>query len=209
MDLSAAKCGCNSALYILRMPGRNEDGSLRPTQGHDYYCDANGIGAFCPDFDIMEANTYAWQSTPHKCNAPSAKGFYDGCDGQGQCKQKAHEQGSYGPGKKLDTTKPFTAKMTFDWETHFTTELTQGNYTLTMNSDCSNYYPGIAGDLEHGMTIAMSSWGSVGTDMSWLDGATGCKEQCDSNPDLYISDIKITTGKKPAPKPLSIGDLTS
>ena len=71
-----------------------------------------------------------------------------------------------------------------------------------MNSDCSSYYPGIVGDLEAGMTIAISNWGDVGTDMSWLDGKTGCHEQCDNKGNLFISDIKVTTGGSgPGPTP--------
>ena len=203
VDLSQAKCGCNHALYLVRMPGKNQDGTVRPSEGNDYYCDANRVGGdYCPEFDVMEANTYAWQSTPHKCNAPSGKGWYDWCDGSGKCWQKAHDQGTYGPGKQLDTTKPFTSKTTFDASNYFTTELSQNGFKITMNSECGDYYPGIAGDLEAGMTIAISNWGGQGIDMSWLDGSTGCQEQCDNNGNLFISDIKITTGGSgPHPPP--------
>ena len=202
VDLSQGKCGCNLALYLVRMPGKNQDGSLRPSQLHDYYCDAQGYdGEYCPEFDIMEANQYAWQTTPHKCNAPSDKGWYDWCDHDGKCWQKAQAQGTYGPGKQIDTMKPFTAKIEFDASSHFTTTLTQNGFTLTMNSECGSYYPGIAGDLEAGMTIAISNWGDPGQSMSWLDGDTGCQEQCDNKGNLYVSDIKITTGGSGPPVP--------
>ena len=61
VDLSQAKCGCNNAFYLVKMPGKNRDGTLRPDQDHDYYCDANKVkGDYCPEFDIMEANKYAF-----------------------------------------------------------------------------------------------------------------------------------------------------
>ena len=93
VDLSSAGCSCNAALYLVSMPGRNPDGSPRKGPG-DYYCDGNNVGgSYCPEFDIMEANTYAFQATPHKCNRPSASGHYDSCDGAGSCWQKGQSTG--------------------------------------------------------------------------------------------------------------------
>ncbi len=49
----------------------------------------------------MEANKWAWASTPHKCDAPTDKGFYYGCDTGGQCQQNIYDQlawNGYGPG---------------------------------------------------------------------------------------------------------------
>ena len=33
--------------------------------------------------DIMEANTFAWHTTPHKCDPPAANMHYSYCDGGG------------------------------------------------------------------------------------------------------------------------------
>mgnify|MGYP003695146441 FL=1 len=89
MDLSQAGCGCNAALYLISMPGYKQDGSPDPSQGGDYYCDANQVGGvWCPEMDIMEANTYAWHMTPHTCDSPSGKHYYH-CD-QGGCGKAIH-----------------------------------------------------------------------------------------------------------------------
>lgn len=60
--------------------------------------------------------------------------------------------------------------------------------------DCSGYYPDIAQDLEDGMVITLSMWGSDYGTMSWLDGDTGCQGGCWNQPTVYISDLKVTTG---------------
>jgi len=81
VDLSTSGCSCNAAFYLVSMPGKDWNGNPDPSQGHDYYCDANQVGGvWCPEFDIMEANTYAWHSTPHKCDSPNDKGHYSNCD---------------------------------------------------------------------------------------------------------------------------------
>ena len=36
-DLSEAHCGCDAALYLVRMPATKEDGTSNPTDGY-YYC---------------------------------------------------------------------------------------------------------------------------------------------------------------------------
>lgn len=60
VDMSPIDCGCNAALYLVRAPARDWDGTDETTDGF-YYCDAQGVGgAYCPEFDIMEANKYAW-----------------------------------------------------------------------------------------------------------------------------------------------------
>ena len=40
---------------------------------------------------MMEANTYAWHSTPHKCDSPTDKGHYNNCDRGGSVFQVAHQ----------------------------------------------------------------------------------------------------------------------
>ena len=142
----------------------------------------------------MEANKFAFQATPHKCNNPRDKGWYDWCDGRGSCFQKAHESGYYGPGKEIDTNLPFTVKMTFGWDDNFTTQLIQYGKVLTLDkADCSGYYSQVAKDLEEGMVFALSMWGSDYETLSWLDGSTGCQGSCDNEPSVYINDLKITT----------------
>ena len=81
VDLSHHECGCIAAFYLISMPGKRDDGSLWMETDGWGYCDANRVdGNFCPEFDIMEANKWAWASTPHKCNDPNEHGFYYYCD---------------------------------------------------------------------------------------------------------------------------------
>ena len=65
MDMSQVGCGCLTALYTVSMPGL--DNNSDPFQ----YCDANQVGGYwCPEFDIMEANKYAFHVTGHTCDTP-------------------------------------------------------------------------------------------------------------------------------------------
>lgn len=105
VDLSQAGCSCNTAVYLTKMPARNKsDGEPLPGSDKAYYCDANGaFGEFCPNFDIMEANTYAFQVKPKRCDPPpNIYEVYSKCDGVGQCLQIAEAKlyGKYGPGEK-------------------------------------------------------------------------------------------------------------
>ena len=78
VDLSNSKCGCLTALYMIVMPDSANSGD--PFQ----YCDAAYVGGYgCPEFDVMEANLYAWRTTAHKCSG--SKGSYSDCHGDGYC----------------------------------------------------------------------------------------------------------------------------
>ena len=56
------------------------------------YCDANKVDGFwCPEFDIMEANKYAFRSTAHSCDSPDASGAYHNCDRAGKCSIDVHK----------------------------------------------------------------------------------------------------------------------
>ena len=70
-NISEVDCSCNAALYLVTMPGYGSNGKPDPGKSGDYYCDANeGNGEWCWEMDIMEANKYAIQITPHKCDQP-------------------------------------------------------------------------------------------------------------------------------------------
>ena len=64
VDMSPISCGCNAAFYLVRAPAKDSSGNYALTDGM-YYCDAQAVGGkygkeYCPEFDIMEANKYAW-----------------------------------------------------------------------------------------------------------------------------------------------------
>lgn len=207
-DLSQSGCSCNTSVYLLRMPAFDESGKPTPGEGGDFYCDAvKQNGYYCPDFDIMEANQYAYWAFPKTCDAPY-NFFYSECDHVGQCHQKnmLQDPSAYGPGKRIDTTKPFHVKQDYGL-LGFTTTLTQGEETFVMNSDCESYWPDFTGDLQAGMTMVFSNWsGDDYETMAWLDGDTGCTGLCNNEPSLGISNISITTGNLPPVAPR--GDYT-
>lgn len=191
VDMSAAGCSCNVALYLVQMPGSNGG-----------YCDANKVGGFwCPEFDIMEANKYAWHSTPHTCDSTSPP--YNNCDRGGSCFQVAHQKGAndFGPGKTIDTNQKFNAKMEWATSGDFKLTLTQNGKTWSMGSDgqCGGYMSKMSTALGAGMGIAISSWGSDWNTMKWLDSDTGCSGDCNNNPTLHISniDLKVSPGHTP------------
>lgn len=100
------------------MPGYGVNGQYDPSSGGDYYCDANQVGGnFCPEMDMMEANKYAWHTTPHKCDAPNSNHHYFNCD-RGGCGKSiwSVDPRAYGPGGqfRINTNAPFHVKMEFN-----------------------------------------------------------------------------------------------
>ena len=108
VDLSRTGCGCITTLYNVLMPA--VDNYSDPFK----YCDANEVGGhWCPEFDIMEANKWAFRAVGHSCDAPNSNGVYQSCDRSGQCSidvlRDAYSN-SFGPGSsyKINTELPFS-----------------------------------------------------------------------------------------------------
>lgn len=100
VNLSQSGCRCNASFYMVLMPGKYSNGVPDPARGGDYYCDANDVGgAWCPEMDIMEASTYNFHTTPHRCDKPTNKGHYYNCD-RGGCGKNIFsiDKRAYGPG---------------------------------------------------------------------------------------------------------------
>jgi hypothetical protein len=157
--------------------------------------------------DIMEANTMAFQTTPHSCNASTAH-FFPYCDGGG-CGMRTYRQstGAYGPGDEytIDTRKPFEAALSFHTDdqgqlVQVDTVLTQGDsrFALINNgSGCKNgkeptYLAGMTETLRHGMVAVFSFWGDQGSEMQWLD-VPPCDVNTNCPDDIFasISNIKV------------------
>jgi cellulase len=104
VDLSSLPCGENGAFYLSEMAadGRGDAG------GGTGYCDAQCQGYCCNEMDILEANSMATAMTPHPCKG-------DNCDKAG-CAYNPYASGQrnfWGPGKTVDTGKPFTVVTQF------------------------------------------------------------------------------------------------
>jgi cellulase len=112
VDLSDVPCGENGAFYLSEMTA---DGSKNPGQFNtggaglgNGYCDAQCQGYCCSEMDILEANSQANVFTGHPC-------IGNNCD-KGGCGYNPYGSGQrnfYGPGKTVDTTKPFTVVTAF------------------------------------------------------------------------------------------------
>jgi len=209
VDLSRVGCNCNLALYLTQPPARSEDGSFAKGDcpWSPYYCDANQVcGSWCPEVDIMEANTHAFQSTPHKCDAPSPTGHYSKCDRAG-CSQNTEHMGGnvYGPGPsyRIDTTRPFTVRTTFRGNADsayptFTGMITvlqqEGREVIQDHAECGNYLSDLARPMAAGMALRITYWGDRPSNMSWMDSAVCGAERCGGSNagDAHITDLEVT-----------------
>jgi len=212
VDLSQVGCACNIALYLIHGPARDWSGNPSPgaCPKSPYYCDANRVcGQWCPEVDVMEANNHVFQTTPHRCDQPSATGRYSNCDRRG-CQQSTRSLGdnAYGPGPQftIDTRKPFAVQTTFNGSMHslpprftgLTTRLQQAGRELVMHhSGCSKgYLETMASALAEGMSMRITYWGDDAKTMSWLDqppcGGTSCARSNAGR--AVISALRVSNG---------------
>ena len=180
VDLSQAGCNCNAAFYMIGMPGIGADGLPFESEDGLHYCDAAKVaGNYCPEFDIMEANTWAYRAVSHACSAPTPAGHFDWCDHPGKCAVDVIEdfpQNSipYGPGSQYDinTNQPFHIRVDFEEDSDnefssYTITLTQDGREVKMVKDnCDQDLSKMTDDMKNGMTMAMSIWTS--TNFDWL-----------------------------------------
>lgn len=206
IDLSGSECGCNTGIYMVQMPTYTQDGSLNKTDGY-YYCGGNVVGAFCPEFDIMEANKYAFRSTIHTCDDPDENGWIADCERGGVCPLDQYSwKDQFGDkGSKIDTNKPFSVKAEFHTErdelntlTGYTITMTQGNNTFVLDTDdgtskkCDEAGK-MGGNMVDGMALVFSFWGTDTADrMSWLTHGV-CEGGCGKDTAWSsVSNIRIT-----------------
>eukprot|EP00051_Salpingoeca_urceolata_P001217 m.39400 g.39400 ORF g.39400 m.39400 type:complete len:364 (-) comp11268_c0_seq1:127-1218(-) len=175
VDLTGIHCGCVAAFYLVKMPAYSSSQKPDKTKCDDYYCDANNVcGVFCPEMDIMEANTAAMAVTPHKCDAPSGL-HYNNCDRGGCGKNTKTMDNVYGPGTSftVDTTKSFRLAVSFQGTAeleNIVTTVSQGSASFQIDhASCGSYLGKLTDAFKAGMTVAISSWGGQGSQVSWLD----------------------------------------
>ncbi|KAK2068119.1 hypothetical protein P8C59_002782 [Phyllachora maydis] len=221
-DASALPCGENGALYLSAMSATGGRSATNPG-GAAYgaaYCDAQcpvipwfngsvntaGAGFCCDEMDLMEGNGVAQAFTPHPCVAPGAG--TDGCDKAG-CGFNPYGQGApgfYGPGKTLDSMRPFTVTTRFlpgadgalatiervytqDGRTLASARSGQDAITTTWcaaqdgAAAANGGLPVMGEALARGMVLIFSIWNDPGQDMNWLDsGDAGPCNASDGDP---------------------------
>lgn len=215
VDVSKLPCGMNGALYMSEMDPTGGQSTLNPG-GAAYgtgYCDAqcyttpwvngvgnvNGSGICCNELDIWEANRAATQLAPHTCSNP---GVYQctgtECGSTGVCDKNGcannpwglGDKTYYGPGLKIDTTKPFSVVTQFPATngtlTHIVRKYVQNgvvyeNAMLNATGIMDDAYctahgatafmktgamAGMGGSLTRGMVLALSIWWDAGGNMN-------------------------------------------
>jgi len=213
VDMSQVGCACNLAFYLISSPARDVNGDYSRGTSRDgqppFYCDANDVGGqWCPEVDIMEANSHVFASTPHKCN-PATKGHYDSCDRFGCGQNTRDEPDAYGPGRsfKIDTTKPFQVRTEFPAGSSgmlngMRTVLLQAGSEVTLaHTDCtSDYLAQLSGAMEAGMSLRITYWGDRAETMSWLDAPPCGQEACTGTGagDALIHNLTIAALPTPA-----------
>jgi hypothetical protein len=143
VDVSGADCGCIDAFYLVQMPGHNKDGSIASTDGFGYCDAAHTVDVYCPEFDLMEANLYGFNSRAWSCGNPDKNMYYGLCSKKKYCHIDVHDdyKKSYGPGNAtIDTTKTFHVETNFvrkgdtlDLD-YYTVELSQEGRSFLMTS---------------------------------------------------------------------------
>jgi hypothetical protein len=71
---------------MIGMPGVGPNGLPFEAADGMHYCDAAKVdGNYCPEFDVMEANVWAYKAVSHACSAPTPEGHFTWCDHPGKC----------------------------------------------------------------------------------------------------------------------------
>jgi len=243
VDVSKLPCGMNGALYLSEMEKDGGRSSLNKA-GAAYgtgYCDAqcyvapwvNGVGNIgnkgicCNEMDIWEANARTTQIAPHTCSKPSLFTCTgDDCGVDGLCDEwgcadnpylHRSDKSFYGPGLKVDTTKPFTVITQFPAGKNGVLQEIVRKYvqngkiienaapSIKMNQEyCTaqggavhfNALGGMKGmgdALARGMVLALSIWWDEGGYMNWLD--SGDSGPCNATEGAPA--VVVTKEKKP------------
>ena len=209
VDLSAAECGCNAAVYLVPMRSNAQAGNC----GGDFYCDANEVcGVRCDEIDLLEANLHAIHATAH--TADDGGGHGNGLGGV--YGTTAFGPDSYGPGAAvIDTRRPFRVSAFFDTDPtgeRLTgiemTLLGESGGTLSFGMASKEYLGKITPSLRQGLTPTFSYWSS--DELGWLEGgvcdAGGSQDACGEV--LTVSHVEVHHGRTAPPPPATPASLS-
>ncbi|KAG4440143.1 hypothetical protein IFR05_004352 [Cadophora sp. M221] len=177
VDTSTLPCGENGAFYLSEMAADGSGGSGGSGAGSGKgYCDAQCQGFCCNEMDILESNSMATAMTPHPCKGNT-------CD-KGGCGYNPYASGQrsyWGPGKTVDTSKPFTVITQFVANGGKLSQITRkyiqngrqigngGTISTCGNEGTTGGMTGMGQALGRGMVLAMSIWNDATQNMVWLD----------------------------------------
>ncbi len=139
-------------------------------------------GTYCPEMDVMEANNFAMASTAHTCQYQPPH-YYSYCDHGGYGTNVLDvEISGFGPGKRIDTNKPFTLAVSFITGGNgrlstVNNYFSQGGQSLQFDACNADYLQWMGMSLP-GIVMTLSLWGTGDGGMSWLDGKSGCQGGC-------------------------------
>ena len=208
LDLSNVPCGCLACLYFVAAKEPDASGSN--------YCDmAENVkpgygGGTCYEIDLLEANNNAMQSAIHT--------QLGGTIGSGQCDRNGCFQKTggpmalpglgeaYGPGKTIDSMRPFDVSASVSPDGGLEVKLIQGSNIVR------SFDPKIAGNPQgHGVPSAAKTTmlGAMGklalvaslwsaSDTSWLDGPS-CSQCRLSSASFSISNLVVEVPSPPPP----------
>ena len=210
IDLSAAACGCNAAVYLVSLRQNRQPGNC----GHDRYCDANAVcGVRCAEIDLIEANRYAIHMTAHTPNDGDGKGT--GLGGS----FSTISPNMYGPGATMiDTEQPIRVSTYFgidDTGSLSSIEVTIQGHTgrqLELKMADTAYVRQLHQAVKAGMTPTVSYWSDAhlgwlqdGVCPGWNEIGEGINTQMDACGDhITVSHFQVYDGREmafPAPPP--------
>ena len=198
VDISGIECSCNAAVYFVQMPAYNSSNLPDPGQEGNYYCNSdalNGMSSYCWEMDLMEANKYALQVTPHMCS--SAPGEYSASCDQPGCGTKAYNFNKTGmcPNETcvINTQEPFRYTINFNGET-IVVGLFQDDayFEFPVCYWNETYVTRMNEAFDYGMVLVGSYWGDTYETMKWLDGDTGCVGNCTGTGYAKFGNFSVT-----------------
>lgn len=211
VDLSAAACGCNAAVYLVSMAQNARPGNC----GEDRYCDANAVcGVRCAEIDLLEANRFALHATAHTPSDGDGRGVgVGGSFGTTSTLSPAE----YGPGGSVvDTEHPFRVSTYFSVDEEGmlnAIEVTLTGHTgwaITMEMADAEYVRRLHGAVSLGMTPTVSYWSDAhlgwlqdGVCSGWAQAFEGVNlQQDDCGETFTVSHFVVHEGKHAPPPPL-------
>eukprot|EP00428_Durinskia_dybowskii_P009471 CAMPEP_0170288182 /NCGR_PEP_ID=MMETSP0116_2-20130129/44150_1 /TAXON_ID=400756 /ORGANISM="Durinskia baltica, Strain CSIRO CS-38" /LENGTH=476 /DNA_ID=CAMNT_0010539603 /DNA_START=13 /DNA_END=1443 /DNA_ORIENTATION=- len=149
----------------------------------------------------MEANDHSFQSTLHKCDAPT-RGHYSYCDRSGCAQSTNNKHGSYGPGSRftINTQEPFLMETEFPEEggvlLGMRAILRQGDHKVELaHHSCDpEYLAALSEAMKLGMSLRITYWGDSAQTMAWMDQPPCGPQECsgDNAGDAVISNLTVS-----------------